>query len=114
MPNGRERDIRHKRQRGDRGPRRKRAIIRLGHAPRQISIERVSIYLQWRGALDRPFTGRNSPGKATIPAKLIRVLNGMFSVDMRGAAAVLEVVNVTPAHRFILNAAKIDPDMWEL
>ena len=38
----------------------------------------------------------------------------MLLVNIGGPAAVLEVSEIMAVHGFILNPAKIDPDVWEL
>src|SRR5919106_719790 len=106
-----KRNLRCKRQRGDRCPRREGAVIGLGHASCEVTVESAPIHMQRLGTLNRPFTGRDPPGKLTIPLKLIRVLNSMLLMNISGAAAVFKVVDATGPHGLILNAPKIDQNV---
>src|SRR5688500_5361652 len=101
-------------QRGDRGPWRESAIIRLRYASHQVPIVSVSISMQRLGALNRPLTGGDAPSEFIISFKLIGILNGMLLVNIRGATAIFKIIETTGAHRLILNPMKINPYMGEL
>src|SRR5579864_3739526 len=115
MPDGRKNDFRRKRQGRDDCPRSDGAVVGSErHAARKISKELAVDTFDPAHGGSRPITCGDSPAAFGVALELLRILNGVFLLHQRGAAAIFEIIDSLPAHKLVLNAAEIQPQMRKL
>ena len=103
-------DLGSKRQRGDDGPRRQRAVVRtIGHPSRPVAEEAPRHAFHAARRRSRAVARRDAPDVLAVVAKVPRIPHRVLLVHVRRAAAVLEVVDGMPPHERILYPAEVDP-----
>src|SRR5579864_8739692 len=110
VPDRRQHDLRCKWERRNNVPRSDGAIVwSKRHAARKVSKKlAVDTFNPAHGRSGTIACG-NSPAVLGVVLELLRILNCVFLLHQRGAAAIFEIIDSLPPHWFVLNAAKIQP-----
>src|ERR1019366_4333578 len=102
-------------QRRRQSPRRDSTVIgSVWHAAPHIIEELAFDPSHVDGVRTGSFARGQSPAMPAVVCELERVIDGVLTLHIGGAPAVLEIVEALGTHEGVLDAAKVDPDMGEL
>src|SRR5258705_5479978 len=108
-------ELRRKGQRCSDGAGRERAVIRsVGYTSSFVHPENSINFIDAFGRGSGAVAGAYAPTERSIPCEFLRILFGITAVHVRGAAAVLEIVESLVLHEPIDNSAQIEPAVAEL
>src|SRR5262249_52951702 len=115
MADGRDNDLRCKRQRGDDDPRGHGAVVRsvwgtAGGVAEEFPLDPAYDPLHPAGAV----TGCKPPAVFCVAGELQRVLHRVRLLHEGRLSAVLEVVGAVLAHEGVADTAEVDPQVREL
>ena len=102
-------------QRRRHGPRRDRAVVgSVRHAAPHVIEELALDAGHVDGVRTGTFARGQSPAVPAVVRKLERVVDGVLTLHVGRAPAVLEIVDALGTHEGVLDTAKVDPDVGEL